>query len=278
MIRTYRSKFIQAVGILYIAFITGVAAEAISIAGSTTAYPVINKAVTEYSDDNPGITIKVSPVGSGVGLQQLIDQKVDIALSSRFATKEELRKAAEKDIYLVPFRMAYDYVIPVVNPRNQVKDLSVQQLKDIYTGKITNWSEVGGKDIPISVVSRETTSGTASLWAEKILQHEIPINTAKIVTSNADMVSGVSLDKQAIGYISRGYLNIYLKPVSIDGTYATVERAINGHYLLHRTLFLFTRGWPQGEILKYINFIVNSKKGQEIINESGLVPINQAIR
>jgi phosphate transport system substrate-binding protein len=251
-----------------------VSAETIKIAGSTTASPVVDEIASAYRAENDNVHVEVSSVGSGVGLQQLVDSKIDIALSSRFASRQELHEAASKGVYLVPFRFAYDYIMPVVNPRNSVKNLTSSELEKIYSGEITNWNQVGGKDLPIRVVSREKTSGTYSLWNEKILGKEKMENADITVTSNAGMVAAVSDDVAAIGYIGQGYLNMNLKPVSIDGIYGTKIQAANSHYFLNRTLFMFTRGWPEGEVLNFINYVTHPEKGQNIVDKAGLVTLH----
>jgi len=268
-------KFMQKFLLLSFFLAVNVSAESINIAGSTTLYPVIKQTVPAYQKNNPDVAIIIDSVGSGVGLRKLIDEQIDIAVSSRFATEQELKDAASKDIYLVPFRMAYDYVLPVVHPKNPVKDLSLEEMGKIYTGEINNWRQVGGDDQPILVVSREKTSGTFSLWSEKVLGNQDIVASVKTINSNAEMVAAVSRHKNAIGYISRGYLNIYLKPLSIAGSYATLEKAINEQYPLSRTLFMFTRGWPAGETLKYINYVICSQTGRKIIGQSGLIPIGE---
>lgn len=268
-------KFMQKFLLLSFFVAVNVSAESINIAGSTTLYPAIKQTVPAYQKNNPDVAIKIDSVDSGVGLRKLVDEQIDIALSSRFATEQELKDAASKDIYLVPFRMAYDYVLPVVHPKNPVKDLSLEELGKIYTGEINNWRQVGGDDQPILVVSREKTSGTFSLWSEKVLDNQDIVTSVKTINSNAEMVAAVSRHKNAIGYISRGYLNIYLKPLSIAGSYATLEKAINEQYPLSRTLFMFTRGWPAGETLKYINYVICSQTGRKIIGQSGLIPIGE---
>lgn len=116
---------------------------------------------------NPDITVSVSGGGSGNGIKALIDGTANIANSSRFIKQEEVKMAVEKGRYPVPFGVAIDAIIPVVHPSNTIADLTIEQLHDIYAGKIKNWKELGGQDRPIAVVSRDTSSGTYEVWEER---------------------------------------------------------------------------------------------------------------
>ena len=134
----------------------------IVIKGSTTVLPIAQKVAEVYMKQNPDVKISISGGGSGNGIKALIDGSTDIADSSRFIKTKEVKLAVEKGRYPVPFAVAYDCIIPVVHPSNDIKNLSMDQLKDIYMGKVKNWKEVGGPDRPIVVISRDTSSGTIS--------------------------------------------------------------------------------------------------------------------
>jgi len=246
-------------------------AQQLTISGSTTGYPMVSKAARIFMNDHNNLEITVSSTGSSTGIQQLIHGQVDIAVSSRYLFEDELNQAAAKGIHLVPFQVAHDYVIPIVHPRSKIKDISQKQLQDIYSGAITNWQAVGGNDMDINVISRNANSGTYNLWDAKILSGKQLVATATMVESNFEMVEAVSRNPKAIGYISHGFLNLYVKPLAINGIYGTKKHAIIGKYPLNRTIFFFTRGWPQGKALEFINFFLNPGKGQKIVKESGLV-------
>jgi len=268
MMRSGRGLFIVLTTLL---IVPQLHAQQLSISGSTTAYLLVSKAAMVFMEDDNSLDISVASTGSSSGIEQLINGQVDIAVSSRYLFDEEIRLAASRGIHLVPFQIAYDYVIPVVHPKSRIKDISQKQLRNIFSGAITNWQAVGGSDLEIEVITRDKTSGTYSLWETKILQGQQLFDGAEIVDSNFDMVEQVSRNPKAIGYISHGYLNLYVKPLSIDGVYGTRKGAINGNYPLNRTIFFFTRGWPQGKTLEFINFVLNPDKGQKLVKESGFV-------
>ena len=247
--------------------------QTLAISGSTTGYPLVSKAAKAFMNKNKKLEIIVSSTGSGKGIEQLVNGQVDLAVSSRYLFEDEIHKSAANGVHLVPFQIAYDYVIPIVHPGNPIKDISEKQLRQIYSGEISNWQSVGGNNKEIKVISREKTSGTYSLWDTKILAGNIIVNTAKYVNSNYDIVKEVSRDPSAIGYIGHGFLNMYVKPLSVNGIYGSPKAAINSKYLLNRTIFLFSRGWPEGKTMGFINFIQNPKTGQKLTKESGLVSV-----
>ena len=142
-------------------------AGSLKLDGSTTVLPIAQKVTEAYMKEHPEVSISVSGGGSGNGLKALIDGTTDIADSSRFIKDEEVKLAVEKNIYPVPFAIAYDCIVPVVNPVNSVSGITMEQLKDIYMGKIKNWKELGGPDGEIVVISRDTSSGTYEIWEEE---------------------------------------------------------------------------------------------------------------
>ena len=183
-----------------------------------------------------------------------------------------MKAAVEKGSYPVPFAVAMDALLPIVHPDNSVTDLSIEQLRDIYAGKITNWKEVGGEDKAIAVVGRDTSSGTYETFEEKIMKKERVTERALIVASNGAMAQTVAKNKLSIGYIGIGYLNDTLKPVAVDGVGGTAKTALDGSYPVARYLYMFTKGWPTGDVLNFINFVL-SDQGQKVVAESGFVPL-----
>jgi phosphate transport system substrate-binding protein len=142
----------------------------VRIDGSTTVLPIAQKVAEAYMKEHPEVSISVSGGGSGNGIKAIIDGTTDIADSSRFIKDDEVKQAVEKGSYPVPFAVAYDCIVPVVHPGNAVGNLTLEQLKGIYEGKITNWKEVGGPDLKIVVISRDTSSGTYEVWEDKVLK------------------------------------------------------------------------------------------------------------
>ena len=244
----------------------------IDIKGSTTVLPIAQKAAEAYMKGNPNAKITVSGGGSGNGIKAIIDGTTDIADSSRFIKDKEAQLAMEKGVYPVPFRVALDCLVPVIHPKNKVTNLTSDQLKDIYMGKITNWKEVGGEDKEIVVVSRDTSSGTFEAWKDMIMKDEKVVQSALTVPSSGAIVQTIAKTETAIGYVGYGYITKDIKALSVNGIAGGVETTLSGAYPISRPLFMFTKGWPEGETLDFINFVV-SKKGQELVKEAGFIPM-----
>lgn len=245
----------------------------LKIDGSTTVLPIAQKAAEAYMKVNKNVKISISGGGSGNGIKAIIDGTTDIANSSRFIKDEEVAKAVEKKRYPVPFAVAYDCIVPVVHPSNPVKDLTQEQLKAIYMGEVKNWSQVGGPDKPIAVISRDTSSGTYEVWEEKIMKKERVSPAAQLQASNGAVAQAVSKNKLAIGYVGFGYLNKDLKAVTVGGKKGTPETAKSGEYPVSRALYMFTNGWPTGDAMGFLQFVMDPAKGQKIVREAGFVPL-----
>jgi len=243
------------------------------IKGSTTVLPIAQKVAEAYMKRYPKVRISISGGGSGNGIKALIDCSADIADSSRFIKEKEIRRAVERGVYPVPFAVAYDCIVPVVHPSNTLSRITLEQLKDLYKGRIKNWKEIGGPDRPVVVISRDTSSGTYEVWEEKVMNKERVFPGALLQASNGAVVQAVSKNKNAIGYIGLGYLNDNVKALDINGIKGSLETILNGTYPISRPLYMFTKGWPKGEILHFINFVMHPDKGQKYVAEAGFVPL-----
>jgi phosphate transport system substrate-binding protein len=242
------------------------------IKGSTTVLPIGQAAAEKFMEAHPDTSISVSGGGSGNGIKAIIDQTTDIAMASRFIKDKEVKAAVDAGAYPVPFAVAIDAILPVVHPDNPVKDLTIQQLHDIFAGKITNWKDLGGPDNKILAVTRDTSSGTFEVWEEKIMKGDRIMPRAQVVASNGAMVQSVSGNPAAVGYIGIGYLDNSVKAVTVGGIEGTPDTAMSGEFPVSRYLFMFTPGWPTGETMKFINFVL-SDAGQEIVASTGYVPL-----
>jgi phosphate transport system substrate-binding protein len=245
----------------------------IVIKGSTTVLPIAQKVAEVYMKDNPDVKISISGGGSGNGIKALIDGSTDIADSSRFIKQKEVKLAVEKGRYPVPFAVAYDCIVPVVHPDNNLMNLTMTQLKDIYMGKIKNWKDIGGPDRPVVVISRDTSSGTYEVWYKKVMKKERVFPRALLQASNGAIVQAIAHNKNAIGYIGLGYMTGSVKALSVNNIEGSAETTLNGTYPISRPLYMFTPGWPKGDTLNFINFVVHPEKGQKYISEAGYVPL-----
>ena len=245
----------------------------IVINGSTTVLPIAQKVAEVYMKENPEVRISISGGGPGNGIKALIDDMTDIADSSRFIKDKEVEQAVTKGTYPVPFAVAHDCIVPVVHPTNPSTNMSIDQLKAIYQGQITNWKELGGPDLKIAVISRDTSSGTYEVWETIVMRGERVYPGALLQASNGAIVQAVSKNKNAIGYIGIGYLNEGVKALTVNGVQGTPETTLNGKFPISRPLYMFTRGWPTGDTLSFINYVLHPSKGQKLVGEVGYVPL-----
>lgn len=242
----------------------------VTMTGSTTILPIA-QAVAEALAGK--CEIEVSGGGSSVGIASLLDGTTDIADHSRPIKEAEYKKAVQNGVYPFTFHIANDAVAVVVNPSNPITNLTLDQLQKIYTGEVTNWKEVGGKDMPIAMVSRDSSSGTFETW-ETLVMKKAPVAASSIfATSNADVAFAVSGNPNAIGYVGLAYVTPQLKAITVNGKTATMETAINYTYPIARPLFMSTNGFPApGPVLDVILFVL-SDAGQRLVQEVGYAPI-----
>jgi phosphate transport system substrate-binding protein len=244
----------------------------IVIEGSTTVLPIAQRAAEEFMDKNPSADITVRGGGSGVGINSLIDGTCDIATSSREIKDSELKAAASKKKQVKTFIIAMDGIVVIVNKSNNVSKLSKQQIADIFSGKITNWSQVGGKDSKIVVVSRDSASGTYEAFGELALKGQKVAQGSLMQASNRAVATVVSKTPGAIGYVGIGYADSQIKSVSIDGIEANAKTVLSKTYPYSRPLYLFTNGDPKGDTKNFIDFIL-SPDGQKLVKEEGFVSL-----
>jgi phosphate transport system substrate-binding protein len=266
----YKSIFIASIFLLTVS--STVFSGELVIKGSTTVLPIAQKAAEAYMAENPDVKISLSGGGSGNGIKAIIDGTADIGNASRFIKQKEVGLAVSKDVYPVPFRVALDAIVPVVNGKNSVNDLTMTQLKDIYLGKIKDWKEIGGTPGKIVVISRDSSSGTFGVWKELVMKDERVIPSALTVPSNGGIVQAVTTTPGAIGYVGLGYLTGEIKAIKVDGVEGSEQNTLNGSFPISRGLFMFTKGWPEGETMDFISFIL-SRKGQDLVKEAGSIPL-----
>lgn len=245
----------------------------IVIKGSTTVLPIAQKVAESYMKENPDVTISISGGGSGNGIKAIIDGTTDIADSSRFIKDKEVKLAVSNNIYPVPFAVAYDCIVPIVHPSNSVQNLTVDQLKGIYKGEITNWKDIGGPKKKIVVISRDTSSGTYEVWEKKVMNKERVYPGALLQASNGAVAQAVAKNPNAIGYIGLGYVNDAVKALTVNNIKGSAETTLNGTFPISRPLYMFTDKWPKEDVAKFINYVVHPEKGQKQVAEIGFVPL-----
>lgn len=250
-----------------------------TVAGSTSVSPLMEAFKEDFESKNEGWTINVQSNGSSVGIQSAIDGTADIGMSSRDLKEEETAEG------LVPTKIAIDGIAVVVNPANGVSDLTSEQIRQIFMGEITNWSEVGGNDAEIVVVSREEGSGTRDGFEEIMkVQKTVDNNgeqetvsgvveTAITVDATGAVKSTVAGNENAIGYISMGVLDDSVKAVKVDGVEATVDNVKSETYKVFRYFLVVTKGEPEGNAKTFIDYML-SEEGQKIVTDDHYISVN----
>jgi len=244
----------------------------LTLTGSTTVLPISQMAAEAFMELHPKVNISVQGGGSGVGIAALIDQTADIANASRPINTKEIARCREKGIDPVGNLIAQDGIAIVVHTSNPIEELSLEQLKAIYTGEISKWSDLGGEVKPIVVVSRDVASGTFEVFKEKVLKGSKTREDALMLASNKAVATTVSETPYAIGYVGIAYLSSEVKALKIDGVEPANETVTSGKYEVARPLYMYTNGKPKGLAKEFIDFIM-SREGQKIVEEVGFVPV-----
>ncbi len=269
---------ILAVSLIAVFILTGCTREQpenieITMNGSTTVFPIAQRAAEVYMDAHLNVTISVEGTGSGNGIAALIDKTTDIANSSREIKAEEVDKAKANGVNPYETPIALDALSIVIHPSNPVNNLTQDQVKKIYTGEITNWKDVGGPDLYIVVVSRDSSSGTYEAFIELALGKDTKItDKALSQASNQVVKNTVATTEGAIGYIGLGYVDESVKAISFEGVTPNKENALNKTYPLSRYLYMYTNGEPTGAVKEFIDFVLG-EEGQIIAEEVGFIRI-----
>ena len=236
--------------------------------GSTSMEKVIGALKETFEAENTGVEVTYNPTGSGSGITAVAEGRCDIGLSSRNL------KDSEKEQGLVGTVLAYDGIAVIVNPENTVEDLTVEQIAAIYTGEITNWSEVGGMDAEIVLIGRDASSGTRSGF-EEIVGVEDACQYRQELTSNGDVLTTVASNPGAIGYASVATVKDTVKTLKVNGVAPTNDSVKDGSYAIQRPFVLVTKeGTALTETAQaFFNFIT-SEAAREVITAAGVVPAN----
>ena len=251
----------------------------IKVVGSDTVLPVAQMTAELFMEANPDAVISVTGGGSGVGIAALIDGTTDIANASRSIKDKEIAEAEGKGITANEIKIADDGLSVIVNPELGIQELTIAQIKDIFTGKVSNWKEVGGADLAIVTITRDNSSGTYAFFKEEVLDDEDFRPDALTEPSNGNIVKNVAQTKGAIGYVGLAYLNDSVVSLSVakeDGAgfvAPSLETVKDGSYPIARPLFMYTNGEPAGLVKAYIDFVL-SAEGQAVIKEIGFIPVN----
>ncbi len=246
----------------------------IQIEGSNTVGPIMRGFAEAFMEANPNVNVTVKATGSGDGAAALVDGRCDVAAMSRFMRMSEFLKALENDVMPVAHTIAMDGICVVLHPSNPVGELTMDQIKGIYTGDITNWRQLGGVDMQIVPLSRDTNSGTYGVFSNIALDDDRMSSGVEYVASNQQMHQRVSSTQGAIGFVGVGFLDREVKAVRLDGVLPNRRTIATAEYPLVRALYVWTNGYPKlGSMLhRFVAFYL-TEAGQDIVEEKGFVPL-----
>jgi phosphate transport system substrate-binding protein len=258
--------------------VTPVQKQSIKISGSTTVLPIVQKAADQYMANHPEADIQISGGGSGVGIQAIGAKTVDIGMSSREVTKAEMAKYPA----FVVTTVAQDGIAVIVNPANEIRFITIDQVRDIYLGKITKWTQITGANVPntnnqIVIIGRDSASGTRAYFDEFVLLKATPTKTMLEKNSNGAVLQTIAQTPGSIGYVSIGFVSEDVKALPIwynfDKIVApTLSNVKSKTYPISRDLYVITNGQPTGLTGDFIKYIL-SPEGQKIVADEGYVTL-----
>ncbi|MEO7992982.1 MAG: PstS family phosphate ABC transporter substrate-binding protein [bacterium] len=284
--RTRHLAPLLALGVATLLATSAVAADSITVKGSDTMILIAQRWAEVYMKGNPGTSIQVTGGGSGTGIAAIIDGTCTLADASRPIKQSELAKGQEKGKTIVEHKVALDALCIVVNASNTVPALSLPQVKAIFTGAVSNWSQVGGPDLPILLYSRESNSGTYTFLKEEVLNNADYSASAQTLPGTAAIANAVAKDGGAVGYGGAAYFakktGVRIVPIKRTKDDAAVSPIKNGlvdeeavrsmTYPISRYLYCYTSGEPAGALKAYLDWIL-SPAGQKLVQDLEYVPL-----
>lgn len=246
----------------------------IQLRGSVTVMRVIQKIGFQYMDENPNIRLPLIGGGTALGYKSALDGSTAIGMASGEIPSNIKLWADKNKLTIVSHSIAKDGIAAIVNTANPINDLSLDQLHDIFTGKMTNWSSLGKYSGPINVVSHDPQLGTYEHWKRQVADKDHITLKAKVVSNLAELLQAITSDPFSIGYLGTTFLSkAKVKPIAINGFMPSYQNILSEHYPIRNELYLLTRPSPSQEIKEFIDYCLDEKKGQAIIQGMGLVPI-----
>lgn len=252
--------------------------EELTIKGSDTMVHLASSWAEEFMKQSPQVSVSVTGGGSGTGIAALLNGTTDLCASSREIAQKELDLAKQKKVEPKEFTVGRDGLAVVVHPENPIKELTLEQIKSIFTGKTTSWKEVGGPDLAIVVLSRESSSGTFVFFQEHVLQKQDYATSARLMPATAAIVQETASNRQAIGYVGLGYVDERIRALNVkadSGTPAvepSFDTVRSGKYAIARPLYLYSNGEPSGPRKQFLDYCL-SEAGQRIVQNEGYVTV-----
>jgi phosphate transport system substrate-binding protein len=239
--------------------------------GSGTAMALLQCLAEEYMAQNPNEIISVTGGGTDRGIKAVIDGTAQISMASSTINPDLSRRAEEKGIKLVKIAIAYDAIVPFINPENPVSNLTVETLKKIYTGGISNWSVVGGNNSEIKLIARDYYSGTFEGWKLLVLGKDSVISPKAVPLDSKSMIKAVATSPSAIGFSAFNYLDRTVKPISVNGIPANEDTIKSGKYPLIRQLFLYSRDDLPENSKRFVEYVKNN--ASRFAKQAGVFPL-----
>lgn len=245
----------------------GSAHQEVIVTGSTTLLPIAEVSGEMFTEENPDISVLVSGLGSSAGIESVSKGSSDIGTSSRELKDEELTLGLDDT------PVAFDAIAVIVNPDNPIESLTSDEVRAIFAGEVTNWSEVGGPDVEIGLVNRDEASGTREAF-HKILMGDAVFDKGAVVLPGTGQVRAVVAQVEgAVGYISLGFVNDEVKAIAIDGVQPAEATVVSGDYPIQRKLHFLTKGKVSPAAQAYIDYVLSPDVQDVIVREAGFIPI-----
>ena len=256
-----------------LASVATASAQKLVIKGSDTlGAKLVPMLAEEYRAAHPGVSFEIAAEGSTTGITAITSGTADIGMSSRRARATEISAAAARNVQMKPLIVCFDGMAVIVHQDNPLKDLTKRQVEQIFTGDVTDWSAVGGRPGPISIYTRNTSSGTYSDWKDLAMKKRDYASSSQKMAGNEQIVAEVSRNPNGIGYVGLAYIKEPgIHVVSIEGSLPDKESVLAKKYPYARPNFYYTNGEPTGEAARFIAFTL-SPAGQAIVEKVGFIP------
>jgi phosphate transport system substrate-binding protein len=248
--------------------------ENIQIRCSNNLTVIAQQVAESYMRENPGVIVSVSSMGSMRGVKSLINATCNIAMASSDLDDDLKRISTDDNVTVTKHVIAHDALVPIVNNRNTVTNLTVEQLRELFSGEIKNWQQVGGPNEPVIIVSEDGNSGDYATWQEKVM-HEGKVVTpqAHFVATSGAMKEQIAQTPGAIGYVSLAHLDNSTKALTVEGISAKPDTIKSKKYPLMRELIVYTTQNPIASVTKFLDYSLG-EEGQQLITQAGVIPMN----
>jgi len=241
------------------------------LSGSTTMGPLMARMIVAYQERHPDRHFLLTGSGSAAGAMDLAMGRADVALLSREMIGRERGACARNGIEPERFIVALDGLVPIVHPANPLDGMTVEQLRSVYEGKLTNWRELGGPDLAVVPLERGDASGSRDIWFRTVLGSVEEMPGLRRLGTNDDMVRAVRAEPGALGYVAMGFVDGTVKPLLLDGHSATVRSVLDGTYPASRTLNVYIAGDAVPAVRAFVDFILGPQ-GRRIVKRCGFAP------